>query len=134
MGAKGVERTCFSIISFSGDKMKKFLFPIVLLAACNTPCSTESVITEGLANGIASGLQCTNKAQIQSDIVAILNKANICSTAIEGPIASAVCPIVAQGAVSLLGSQIPSNWQCNPTLASQGLVAVLTTACNALPF
>jgi len=45
-----------------------------------------------------------------------------------------VCPLVVMGAVTLLGSQVPVNWQCKPDLATKGLASVLTTLCNALPF
>ena len=115
------------------------LLALVLCVSCKTPCANETVLTGGLANGIATALSCTNVAQIQIDVVNTLAAANICTASepvhtLGGPIALVVCPLVAQAAVSVLGAKVPVTWSCNPVLAEQGVATVVTAACNLLPF
>jgi len=36
--------------------------------------------------------------------------------------------------VQALGTKIPANWQCDPSQAEAAVDAVISTACNAIPF
>lgn len=129
-------------------KSKSFLSLLLclplLITGCQLGCTAEKVISEKLAGGIATSFACTNQAQIQADVLQIMDVVKFCAVndkhcehlkklnLKEGPIAQAVCPIAASAAVSILGSKIPADWQCAPT--SPLLVTAVTTACEALPF
>lgn len=116
----------------------------LVFAGCQLACTAETVITEKLASTIASTFVCTNSAQIQSDVLEIVDVVKLCAVnekhcdhlkklnLKQGPIANAVCPIAASAAVGILGSKIPAAWGCAPT--SPALVIAVTTACEALPF
>lgn len=112
-----------------------FLLPFFLVS-CKIGCTAETLVVQNLPPAIAGALQCKNLAQIQVDIKAVLDKTNVCPVSKEkqGPIALLACPLVAEGAVSLLGTAIPASWGCDPVLAKQGLAAMITTVCNLLPF
>jgi hypothetical protein len=121
--------------------MKKTLVLLVgifLLSSCKVGCDVENVVTSGLANAIASALNCSNVTQIQADVQAIVGKANICSvkpdTEKRGTIANIVCPMVSQAMVTYVGTQIPVSWNCGPTVAGQSLSSIVTSACELLPF
>lgn len=118
----------------------KFLSVLFLLAlvSCKTPCTQDQVLTNGLAKGVATALQCQNLPQIQTDVVNMLAKANVCSATSgnlkAGPITAIVCPIVATAAVDLLGTAVPPSWQCDPAYAKSGVSVAISAACQLLPF
>jgi len=112
---------------------------VVMLPACNVGCEVEQVISGGLATKIASLRNCKNVPQIQSDIQTILNHVNVCTLpAVQhktGAVATIVCPILATTAVGYVDAKIPANWECDAAPgADASTVALLTTACELLPF
>lgn len=123
--------------------MTKFLLFLVLsvsLGGCNLGCKVETAISNGLSGGIARTLSCTNQSVIQTDVTNVLNLTKICAVAecVEkrktGMIANLVCPIVAVTAVTYLGNQVPVAWGCQTGAAEQTVGAVVTQACELLPF
>lgn len=112
------------------------LIPFLFTLGC-TPkqsCDIKKIVADKLAPGVSTALECKNLAQIQKDILSVLDKNSVCGVVPVGEVAQVICPIIVKGAVSLLGSQIPSNWECNPAMASAGVEVALTAACNLLPF
>lgn len=99
-------------------------------------CAVETSAASALSNQIASALTCTNTAAIQSDILASLGKANVCSTTVasfkslKGPIGDIVCPIAVTAVLGLVSDKVPSSWGCSATSTST-LGTLLTTACES---
>lgn len=150
--------------------MKSFIllatvFLTFALAGCtstpNTPsvgCSAEQLV-DTAAVGVLTAIDgCSNTAQMQTDIQALWDKANLCTAAAvqadakkalvahrafvaahplggklkaAGPIADIVCPIVVNSVDGLIGSKAPASWQCT---GSTSIDTALTAACDLLPF
>lgn len=113
------------------------ILALVFLPSCKLGCDAEKVVSDKLAGAITMGLQCKNVTAIQTDITAILDKTKVCSEEdkrMRGTIANIVCPLVANGAVALLGAQIPAAWECDPAMVKSGLSGIITQYCELLPF
>jgi hypothetical protein len=126
--------------------MKHFLTLCLFFTfACSTispvVCSVESSVAGALAGGVASALSCTNTAQIKSDILGALSKANLCSTStaakaltaspLQGPVGDLVCPLAVGAAIGLLSNKVPASWGCAPGASTAGLATTLTSLCEA---
>lgn len=134
--------------------MKTLLIAVlVLFTACTTKptpapgpivpvvCSIEQGIASAFAASIGSALNCTNLGAIQSDLLNVLGKANLCtqtpppaSEHKKGIVGSIVCPLAVDAALGLLTSKIPPTWDCSSQSAG-ALGAALSAACvGVVPF
>jgi hypothetical protein len=124
-------------------KLGLFLVMALSLASCKTGCDAENVLTNGLANTIATAGHCSNVAAIQTSVTAFVSKVapNVCSAVADatkagapprGVIGTIVCPLVAQAAGAYVGSQIPAAWGCSAPGSTVGVLVL--DACELLPF
>lgn len=116
----------------------KYLFLVLVgvmfLPACTTVCNLEATVASGIGSTIATTLQCTNQAQIVSDVAGLLSKAGLCPALKRGLINNVVCPLIASAAISQLGKVPPASWGCSPANASAEIDTLLLKACSAIPF
>lgn len=124
--------------------MKLIMFSVLIIglisSACTKVdpiiCAVETSAASALSTQIASALTCTNTAAIQTDVLASLGKANVCSTTVasfktlKGPIGDIVCPIAVTAVLGLVSDKVPSSWGCSATSTSS-LGTLLTTACES---
>lgn len=106
------------------------------LFGCKAGCDVEKVVAEGLGTAVAKVAHCSNVAKIDADMLRLIDQAKLCSRSEmqiwQGVIANIVCPIVVKAGVGVIGSQVPSDWNCD--LSASALPVVLLTACETLPF
>lgn len=117
---------------------------VLFLSGCTffqtVGCKVETASAGAISAALANSLNCTNGPQILEDVSGFLAKTNICTLPSKkglkgGPIATLVCPVVSELAVSELGTAIPKSWQCVPASStSTSLAMALNSACNLIPF
>ena len=104
-------------------------------------CNQETAALTSISQSIAKTLTCSNVAQIQTDLTAVLGNVNVCkwlpapSTGLKltGPIANLFCPIASSAAVGFLTQSIPSKWGCTATAEASAMQAALTSICETIP-
>lgn len=124
----------------------KYLIILVLAAGLfgctktsTVGCTIETTVSTALSSTIAGALTCTNQAQINTDLLAALGKANLCTSTTtmlvspKGVIAGIACPVAVNAVLGLITTSIPKAWGCSPTATTASLSAALTAACMALP-
>lgn len=112
------------------------LAALLILSSCKVGCITQTVIHDNLPPGIQKTLVCKSLANIQRDVYAALDNANLCSVKAgvpQGPIALIGCPLAVGAIVNYAGNKIPADWECDPALAEKGMSVALTAVCNLIP-
>lgn len=127
----------------------KSLFIITLLfvmTGCKFQCEAEKTLSQGISGAIASKLNCQNLGQINLDVAKFVVSTKVCEQpmlsknklagppGLGGPIGTPLCNLVVTSGVDALAGKVPASWQCDPSLATQALKAVLQSACLAVPF
>lgn len=124
--------------------MLMLLCVIPLVTGCNLGCDAETLISEKLADAVASAATCSNVAAIQTDILSAINVVKLCAASDKhseqctkyqlpkGPIANVVCPLASSAVVAVAGNVIPARYGCQ--LSGSPLSSVVLQACLSLPF
>lgn len=102
-------------------------------------CSIETALANGVGNAISNELQCSNTQAIQSDLLGLTGKLNLCkdnTVEMDGgkpKIPGVVCSIFADLIVNgIAGTAIPASWQCSATNAKALLKGVVVGACQKI--
>jgi hypothetical protein len=124
-------------------RLKTLAVVLLLLVGCtstNPLCPIEQQIVSATSSALASTLQCSNTAAIQSDLTAAVTKLGLCTTATPVPghppkpkLDPFVCGLMSQLVVHAAGSQVPAAWGCTLANASTQIQSVVQTACQAIP-
>lgn len=131
---------------------------ILFLSACTTTnpslqpiqsvgCDAETAVTTAMAGTIATTLNCSNQAAIQSSLQVALGNVNFCAQATaaqaqaklkkvfsKGIVADLACPIVVNVLIGYGTSSVPTVWGCSTSTNASTLSAALTSACELAPF
>ena len=134
--------------------MKKFLIlGFLLLGACQkgavqnavtqAACGVEGILVTQISNSISANLQCSNIDQVNADILAQVQKLNVCNASLPKPQASAkkgekmkgvlgpfVCPLATSSIMNYLQAKIPSAWNCSGGVVLSALNDQISQACN----
>lgn len=115
----------------------------------NVGCQVESDLSAAFAATIAKTLTCADQSAIQSDVLNLLGKANLCASSmnqlklegkvhgsadgkLKGVVGNIVCPIAVSAVMGAAGKAVPTAWACAPGTDGNALSAALTTTCTAL--
>jgi len=125
--------------------MKKiaFLSVVVLmlgLAGCtkNPGCVIQDTIVSALAPTIATGLQCSNPAAIQTTLTGIIQKTGMCTQQAEvvaglPTIGVEACKFVGNLVIAqVAGQAIPAEWGCTADNAKAKLADLIAQGCAKL--
>jgi hypothetical protein len=113
-------------------------------------CSIETAVTAGAASGIATALNCTSQAAIQTSLQLALGNVNFCSyqpqadaaklaksskQPLKGVLGDIACPVFINTAMGYLTNSVPAAWGCAAGASASAIAAALTTACEtAIPY
>jgi len=104
----------------------------MILSACQTmkpSCEDTKRAADIASVKMASVLSCQNPEAIAKDLIAEVEKAELCSNREQGALGEAICRPVSSYVVNQLVKKLPSNWQCNGGQAKDVTVNTLYAAC-----
>jgi hypothetical protein len=101
-------------------------------------CQAESTVASNVSNALVTSLACSNPAQVQSDVLALVSKQKVCNASVPKPkagkkassIGALVCPALAGSVSSFVQGKIPASWGCTGGTALTNLTAQLSSACQ----
>lgn len=113
-------------------------FLYVVLAFSLISCKKCEMYNKALdlsANAVASVLECSGIPAIRADLEKAIEGLEICNKEImvEGALADALCPHLADWLVIKTKEQIPPNWQCKAKKTGDALRTAILYTCKQMP-
>ncbi len=104
-------------------------------------CSAETSAIASLASAIAAptAFNCSNQAQIVSDITQAIGNANACNyvtanVVAKGVVGNLVCASAVPAIIGFATNSLPVTWGCTASVAAGSLTSSLTSLCEgAIP-
>lgn len=101
-------------------------------------CAVETAIENSTSSIIAAKLTCTNLEAIKVAVQSQVDKLKLCKAdtapapaLLKSPIGDLVCAPLATNLISLINSQIPSEWDCaNKNVATDLVKQAILEACQ----
>jgi hypothetical protein len=101
-------------------------------------CIVETTIVDAATPAIVKALQCSNTAQIQTDLEALIGKLGFCTQTTSGnavakpKLSAPVCDVFSRVVIGAMTGGIPTSWGCTAANAQTLLTGALSTACQNL--
>lgn len=112
-------------------------FAMFAIAGCtktNTVvCTVQDTVVSLTSNAVSNKLVCSHPEAVKADILALVEKANLCKPAdgnVKGPIGKIICGPLVDSIIGLGKSKIPDAWGCTAGSVPDDLKALILPLCE----